>query len=94
MKIRNHRELLSESMQTVREIEPTIDAVRKFFKDGSMFDKLYDGVIKVEPYGFDDRIKWNTYIVTVDGKAIGFTDSPVENPNQPHHQQQEVKGSK
>ena len=46
------------------------------------FLKLYlrsmgypDGVVLVEKYGgFDERIGWNTHLVTIDGNAIGFTD--------------------
>lgn len=34
--------------------------------------------VKVEPYGgFDKRIGWQTYIVTVDGQAVGFTNGPM-----------------
>lgn len=36
------------------------------------------GQVKVEPYGFDKRIGWDTHIVTVDGRAVGFTNGPVE----------------
>ena len=35
------------------------------------------GVLKVEPYLFDKRIGWDTYIVTLDGNAIGFTNGPL-----------------
>lgn len=68
---RRHRGFLSEAMKTVKEIEPTIAAVREFFNEP-------DGAIKVEPYGFDSRIGWNTHIVTVNGNAVGFTDGPVK----------------
>ena len=65
-------------MKTVEEIKPTISAVREYFKQNSFMPDLYDGKIEVKPYGFDDRINWNTHIVTIDGKAIGFTNEPVE----------------
>ena len=32
----------------------------------------------VEPYGFDDRIGWDTHIVLVKGQAWGFTDGPLD----------------
>lgn len=35
------------------------------------------GEIEVNPYCFDDRIGWDTHLVTVDGKAVGMTDGPV-----------------
>ncbi len=32
----------------------------------------------VEPYGFDERINWQTHIVTLTGYGVlGYTDSPV-----------------
>ena len=33
--------------------------------------------VKIEPYGFDARIGWDTHIVTVKGNAWGFTNGPV-----------------
>jgi hypothetical protein len=71
MKIRRHREFLIDSMETVKEIEPTKECVAEYF------DCLPDR-ITVEKYGtFDDRIGWDTYIVCVNGNAIGFTDGPL-----------------
>lgn len=77
MKIRTHRETLEDAMATEQEIEPNIESVRAYFTKGSFWPELYKGDIKVEPYGFDERINWNTHIVTVDGNAIGFTDGPL-----------------
>lgn len=34
-------------------------------------------VLEVKPYAFDARINWATYLVTLDGNAIGYTNSPV-----------------
>jgi len=34
--------------------------------------------ISVERYCYDSRIKWDTYVVTVDGQGVGFTDGPVD----------------
>jgi hypothetical protein len=36
-----------------------------------------DGVVSVSPYTWDERIKWDTHIVTLDGNAVGFTNGPV-----------------
>jgi hypothetical protein len=33
--------------------------------------------VTVEPYGFDDRIGWDTYLVCASGHAWGFTDGPL-----------------
>lgn len=29
--------------------------------------------VTVEPYAYDDRIEWLTYLVCIDGKAVGYT---------------------
>lgn len=34
--------------------------------------------VDVIKYCFDDRNNWDTYIVTVDGQAVGFTDGPLD----------------
>lgn len=33
--------------------------------------------IEIEFYAVDDRIGWNTYLVSVDNKAVGMTDGPL-----------------
>lgn len=78
MRIRQHRELLEDSMKTVEEIQPTISAIRKYFKKNSLMQDTYNGKIVVKHYGFDERINWDTHIITIDGNAIGFTDELVE----------------
>lgn len=68
MKIRAHREMLEDSMKTMKEIEPTIEAIAQYFN-------AEPESITVEKYGtFDYRIGWDTYIVCVNGRAVGFTD--------------------
>lgn len=34
--------------------------------------------VDVKPYCYDGRIGWDTYLVIVDGQAVGFTDRAVE----------------
>ena len=34
--------------------------------------------VEAEAYGYDPRIEWNTWIVLVDGQAVGFTDGGIE----------------
>lgn len=79
MKIRIHKGGLAESMKTVTEIEPTTEAIAEYLR--SQWDSLGYGVypenIRVEPYGFDERIEWNTYIVLLDGNGVAFTDGPI-----------------
>jgi len=58
-------------MATVVEIDPTIAALQL------LLNVKNPKRILVEPYCFDSRIGWDTYIVTVDHRAVGFTDGPV-----------------
>lgn len=86
MKIRAHRALLADAMKTVKEIEPTRNAVYDYFlfqiPDVEMqldwLGKYNRGDIEVKPYHYDSRIGWDTHIVTLKGNAIGFTDSPLK----------------
>ena len=80
MKLREHRGGLAESMATVVEIEPTLGAVvarvRQVLAPWGV--KIKKREVKVAPYCFDDRIGWDTHVVTVEGYGVfGFTDGPV-----------------
>ena len=33
--------------------------------------------VEVAPYGFDSRTGWDTHLVTVNGRPVGFTDGPI-----------------
>ena len=85
MKIREHRGGLSESMDTVLEIDPTIDAIVGVVNDALKpfnFEVTAD-IIKIEKYGngngIDECIGWDTHIVTIKGYGVfGFTDSPIK----------------
>lgn len=43
---------------------------------------LPKGRLAIKPYGLDTRIDWLTYIVTIDGQAVGYTNHPVYVPDQ------------
>lgn len=78
MKIRMHRGGLAEAMATVEEIEPTLEAVRAYLeRDRDPRFQPPIGMIKVKPYGYDERIDWDTHIVVVDGVPMGWTDGPL-----------------
>ena len=69
MKFRPQRGGLADSMAEVVELRPSIEALVRHLKvPGDRID--------VRPYYYDDRTGWKTYIVTVDGQAVGFTDGP------------------
>ena len=78
---RDHRGLLSDAMKTVREFETRSDLVKYLQGD---IDKFVPGKydcqkITIEPYGFDERIGWDTHIVHLDGYGVfGFTNKWVK----------------
>lgn len=37
--------------------------------------------VTIEPYCFDERIGWDTYLVCIGGKAAMFTDGPIVLPS-------------
>lgn len=71
MKYRSHRGLLEDSMATVVEIEASLFALADLLH-------VEPNRITVEPYCYDQRIDWDTYIVCVDGAPWGFTDSALK----------------
>jgi len=79
MKICIQRSLLTDSMETVADIIPTAEAVADYLR--AQWGGLGYGVeadkIRVEPYCFDERINWETYIVLLDGHAVAFSDGPL-----------------
>ena len=69
---REHRELLKDAMETVQSFHRADQLVE-------FVESIYGpGEVKVEAYVWDDRIKWDTHIVTHNGNGVGFTDGPVE----------------
>ena len=70
MHFRSQRETLEDSMSGVVILAPTLIALVHHLNVD-----VHD--IAVKYYGYDPRIDWYTYIVTVDGDAVGFTDEDV-----------------
>ena len=81
MKLRQHRGGLAESMATTIEIEATATALLAAMQPVmvSYGVDLTPEMIHVKPCGgMDERIGWDTYIVTIDGCGVyGFTDGPL-----------------
>lgn len=73
MKYRPQRGGLKESMDEVVELEDSLSALAGYLG-------VSPETVHVTPYRYDDRIGWNTYLVTVDGQGVGFTDGPVTRP--------------
>jgi hypothetical protein len=70
MHFRPQRGTLEDSMPGVVILAPTLIALAHHLNVD-----VHD--IAVKYYGYDPRIDWYTYIVTVDGDAVGFTDEDV-----------------
>ena len=79
MKFREHRGGLTESMATVVDVDgktALIALMRDRLKPYNF--TFEDADLTVEPYVFDERIGWDTYIVSIKGYGVaGFTDGPA-----------------
>jgi hypothetical protein len=73
---RDQRGSLDASMKTVVELADKM-ALIKHLQDEYGFDRLRDADIEVTWYGYDSRIDWQTWLVSIDEHAVGFTDGPV-----------------
>lgn len=79
MKVRPNRRLLDEAMAEVKEIEPTMVALKQWAEEslGGMPGPDLSN-LRCDDYGYDQRIEWKTHIVHVPGWGVlGFTDGPV-----------------
>lgn len=78
-KFRFHRGSLDDSLETVIEVsskQELLDILNKSFAnwcDGKIIYKLNN--LHIEPYGYDERIKWHTFIVTFDSVSIYYPDA-------------------
>jgi hypothetical protein len=66
-------------METLAEIEPTREAIAQYLRDqwGGLGYDVEAKNITLEPYGWDNRIPAETYLVVLDGYAVAFTDTPI-----------------
>lgn len=72
MKFRPQRGGLSAVMKEMVELDNSYSALEEYLRKSG-----WDGKIRVEPYGYDKRINWDTYIVLVNDSPVGFTNSPL-----------------
>lgn len=69
MKFRPHRELLADAMAEVVEFNSVAAFLDHLNRDlANWFIELTASDVRVEPYRYDSRIGWNTYIVTIRNK--------------------------
>jgi len=80
MKYRQHKGMLADSMETVVELDATIEALVDHINDvyADVCPPVSAANTTVADYGYDGRINWNTHIVIGDGHVCGFTDGPVQ----------------
>lgn len=72
MKFRPHRGGLSEAMREVVELPDRAALVAHLAKNLARWGyRLTDTDMRVSPFGFDDRIKWDTHVVTIRNKKVG-----------------------
>jgi hypothetical protein len=78
-KVREHRGGLAESMQTVREVKDRAELLAIIQEEARRFQlDVKPEQLHVEPYGRDDRIGWDTYLITIDGYGVwGMADGPL-----------------
>ena len=83
MKLREQRGGLAESMATVIEIPPTLEALKTAINNSlgqyGTWPVITAEMIEVVPYVFDNRINWDTHLVIIkDYGVYGYTDGPLQ----------------
>jgi len=76
IKFRFHRGSLALSMETTIEVYSKIELFCKIFQEHSKIgecDYRFEDMT-IDPYGRDYRIGWDTYMVCINGNAVGFAD--------------------
>lgn len=79
-KVREHRGHLDDSMATVREVQDRGELLAIIQGQLQAFHvDVKDEQLHVEPYGgIDERIGWDTYLITIDGYGVwGMADGPL-----------------
>ena len=71
---------LDEAMALVVEIEDWAGLL-EYLKRKYSFWRPTNENVRVEFYHRDDRIDWDTHLVTIDGKAAVFANGPIPNPS-------------
>ena len=78
---RDHREFLEDSVETVREIKTRGALVSELKESLDQYGVgKYDcSKLTIKPYGFDERINWDCYVVHLEGYGVfGFTNGIVK----------------
>lgn len=75
-KFRPHRGGFEEAMSEVVTVHSKKE-LRKHLL--TLWEGMIDpnGLLSIEKYGYDDRNKWDTYIVSWNKSVVGFTSGPL-----------------
>jgi hypothetical protein len=77
MKFRPQRGSIEKAMKEVKEIKSLIDFYN-IAKEEKFDIEKYLHEISFTYLGFDKRINWDTYLVSVNGHGIGFSDGEIK----------------
>lgn len=77
MKFRHHRGSLVESLQTLVDVQ-NLAELRQHLEQDRDDPKWTVGKLASRYYCYDARLKWDTWLVTEDGNAIGFSDGELK----------------
>ena len=71
---------LAEAMEQITEYETLDDFVDYITKKLIMFRhmKISKELFTTEPYGYDARIDWDTWIILYDGKPIAYSNGELK----------------
>ena len=79
MRFRFHKSTIADSLETQIEVlskEDLFNAIKEYLKP-FVFDFCIDD-IECSYYGFDNRINWDTYLITLKNYGvIGMTDQEI-----------------
>ena len=77
--VRRHRGGLAESMATVQVVRDRAHLVEVIRESLAPFGKnIEPDQISIEPYHFDARIGWNTYLICIEGYGVwGMSNGPI-----------------
>lgn len=72
---------LAEAMDHVKEYETLNDFIDDVTKELIMFThmKIDRKKFTTEPYGYDARINWETWIIFYDGKPVAYSNLELKN---------------
>lgn len=70
---RPHRGTLQESMAAARQFSSFCDMIETISEEHAV--EVSPSDIEIKPYGYDERVGWDTHIVCMRGYGVlGFTD--------------------